>query len=353
MRIIKPKISIVVPVYNSEKYLTRCIDSILTQTFSDFELILINDGSKDKSGVICEDYASKDNRIKAIHAENGGVSKARNLGISIAVGDYLMFCDSDDYVESNWCSSHYEYIAKGEKILPISGIRFVYNFGNHDYKEVLKVFNQKKVSNKGKYFETYKNGLSGSVCCKIYERSIIVENSIFFKDNVNRAEDLLFNLSYMKHIDSYITIPLITYNYVHSNENSLINTYRQDLYSVTAMVFNAWLDYFKNMECSKDDIKEFNTWYYHNFLNCLKNTFDNRNKDNILRKFRHNNFILNTREFIDCIELADMSKEDFRYIKILKTKNFYIVWLLEKMFKVKKRLMRSHVLFSKYFRGNL
>lgn len=347
MSIIKPKISIVVPVYNAEKYLVRCIDSILAQTFPDFELLLINDGSKDKSGVICENYASKDNRIKVIHTENGGVSKARNIGISIAEGDYLMFCDSDDYVESNWCSSLYVYVTKGKRILPISGIRFVYNFRNHNNKEVLKVFNQKDVIHKGEYFETYKNGLSGSVCCKIYERSIIVENSIFFDINVNRAEDLLFNLSYMNHIDSYITIPLITYNYVHSNENSLINSYRLDLYNVTAKVYNAWLDYFKQMECCEEVIKEFATWYYHNFLNCLKNTFDSRNKDNILRKFRYNNFILNTREFIDCLELANMSKEDFRYIKLLKTKNFYIVWLAEQVFKVKKKVRWSLQLISK------
>ena len=91
-----PKISVIVPVYNVEKYLRRCIDSILSQTFSDFELLLIDDGSKDKSGEICDEYAAKDARVRVFHKENGGVSSARNLGLDNAKGDWITFSDSDD-----------------------------------------------------------------------------------------------------------------------------------------------------------------------------------------------------------------------------------------------------------------
>ena len=93
-----PKISVIVPVYNVEKYLRRCIDSILAQTFSDFELLLIDDGSKDSSGEICEEYAGKDARIRVFHRQNGGVSTARNLGIDKAKGEWIYFVDSDDVV---------------------------------------------------------------------------------------------------------------------------------------------------------------------------------------------------------------------------------------------------------------
>ena len=91
-----PKISIIVPVYNTEKYLPRCIDSILNQTFKDFELILINDGSTDLSAEIIEDYARMDKRIKTLHIENSGQGAARNRGLDIATGDYIGFVDSDD-----------------------------------------------------------------------------------------------------------------------------------------------------------------------------------------------------------------------------------------------------------------
>lgn len=91
-------VSIIVPVYNEEKHINRCIDSVLNQTYSDFELLLINDGSTDKSGVICDQYVLKDSRINVFHLENGGVSKARNFGISKSIGEWVMFLDSDDYL---------------------------------------------------------------------------------------------------------------------------------------------------------------------------------------------------------------------------------------------------------------
>ena len=96
-------ISIIIPVYNTSKYLHRCLDSILNQTFCDFELILINDGSTDNSLEILREYEAKDSRIVVIDKPNEGVSSARNQGIEIAQGEYIMFCDSDDYVAENWC----------------------------------------------------------------------------------------------------------------------------------------------------------------------------------------------------------------------------------------------------------
>ena len=92
-----PKVSVIIPVYNVEQYLNRCIDSVLNQTYKDFEIILVDDGSTDKSGEICDVYAEKDSRITVIHKENGGLSDARNFGIDAARGDFLTFLDSDDY----------------------------------------------------------------------------------------------------------------------------------------------------------------------------------------------------------------------------------------------------------------
>ena len=101
--------SVIVPVYNVEKYLSECIDSILCQTFTDFELILVDDGSKDKSGEICDQYAQKDSRIKVIHKENGGLSDARNFGTAASNGKYIVYLDSDDYIsDDNFLSLIYE-----------------------------------------------------------------------------------------------------------------------------------------------------------------------------------------------------------------------------------------------------
>ena len=98
-------ISIIVPVYNTEKFLHRCIDSILAQSYTDFELLLIDDGSKDSSGTICDEYAEKDSRVRVFHKENGGVSSARNVGLDNAWGEWITFVDSDDYIEENFLKS--------------------------------------------------------------------------------------------------------------------------------------------------------------------------------------------------------------------------------------------------------
>lgn len=113
----KPVISVIVPVYNAEKYITGCIDSILSQTFRSIECILVDDGSKDSSGIICDEYALKDKRVKVIHQENGGEMAARAAGVRLAKGKYLYFVDADDQVMSDTLSSMYHYVGDGVDIV--------------------------------------------------------------------------------------------------------------------------------------------------------------------------------------------------------------------------------------------
>ena len=124
-----PEISVIVPVYNVEKYVGRCIDSILNQTFTDFELILVNDGSTDNSGVLCDKYAKSDDRIKVIHKENGGLSDARNCGIDESLGEYLSFIDSDDWVENNFLKTLYDNAIKHKAEIVIVNFHKVLDSG--------------------------------------------------------------------------------------------------------------------------------------------------------------------------------------------------------------------------------
>ena len=105
-------ISIIVPVYNAEKTLPQCIDSILSQKYSDFEVLLIDDGSTDNSGRLCDTYSQKDKRIRVFHQENQGVSAARNLGLEQMKGEFVTFCDSDDWVEDTWLLDYMDSISK-------------------------------------------------------------------------------------------------------------------------------------------------------------------------------------------------------------------------------------------------
>lgn len=132
-----PKISIVVPVYNAEKYLGRCINSILAQTFVDFEVLLIDDGSKDYSGNICDDYALIDMRIKVIHKKNEGVSTARNVGLDSARGEWIAFVDADDFVYPTWLHN-YIVLADGYDLV-------VQGFKNNSYLTYLNKKKQERI----------------------------------------------------------------------------------------------------------------------------------------------------------------------------------------------------------------
>ena len=156
VRELKPKnshdlISVIVPVYNVENYLNKCVESIVTQTYKELEIILINDGSSDKSGIVCDGWALKDNRIRVIHKSNGGLSDARNTGLDIATGEYIVFVDSDDYIDSEMYEKLWTVLKKNGADLAICGFNQVTDKGDPleicglelkdgiiDKKEVLK-----------------------------------------------------------------------------------------------------------------------------------------------------------------------------------------------------------------------
>lgn len=221
-----PKISVIVPVYNVEKYLPRCIDSILAQTFTDFELLLIDDGSKDSSGRICDEKAKKDNRIKVFHKENGGVSSARNLGLDNANGDWIVFVDGDDWVEDCWlqnvsdlmnreyvdslCWNYFQDISgKSSLFYPIERGLWIEK-GNIAMRHlVLKTIYPEYALDKGKHVF----GLS-PVWNKLYLRSVLDKHDIRFDVRLKRAEDVLFNLQYFQRVTSVAFVGACYTHYV-------------------------------------------------------------------------------------------------------------------------------------------
>lgn len=187
-----PLLSIIVPVYNVEQYLPRCIDSILSQTFTDFELILVDDGSTDNSGKFCDEYSLKDNRVIVLHKENGGVSTARNYGLDIAKGDYIAFADSDDYVDSKWLENFIS-VLKDEDII-VQGF-----IGVSDNKEVRSYIPENNCDTNTKLIEKLiDNSVYGYLFAKLFNRSIIEDNHIRFDCKSTFREDEQFISRYME-----------------------------------------------------------------------------------------------------------------------------------------------------------
>lgn len=214
-----PKISVIVPVYNVEPYLRQCVDSILNQTFTDFELLLIDDGSTDCSGAICDEYVSLDARVKVFHTTNRGVSAARNLGMDEALAERITFVDPDDFVESDYLKSLY----KGKDYdLSYVGINR-YNIDNKAI-HVLFSFNLESISGEqlGKKIIEYDLLAIGYVWGKLYKKEIIGLNQICFDERVRIHEDHLFYYDYLIYCQSIYLSDSICYNYTcQTNGTSL------------------------------------------------------------------------------------------------------------------------------------
>lgn len=207
------RISVIVPVYNAERYLDKCIASILAQSFSDFELVLINDGSTDNSGEICNNFAKKDSRIKVIHKENGGASSARNAGMEIAAGDYIAFVDCDDYVETDFLEQLYKIIANTDSDLAVSGCVWEQHGGLEYRRNPAATYTKREYidavcTEKIAYITAY------GPCCKLYKTSFLQENGITFDTAYKLSEDRLFNLDVMACMHRAVSTDYVGYHYV-------------------------------------------------------------------------------------------------------------------------------------------
>ena len=217
-----PKISIIVPIYNMEQYLERCVDSILSQTYKDFEVILVNDGSTDNSDIICDDYAKKDQRIKVIHKRNGGLSSARNAGIKLSKGQWLLFIDSDDCVKQDYVISFFSPLPPQSKRIIIEGQTVISENKTYLYMVKEKIYDEEDIPLAIAEQEVF---LHGSCYSKIYEAKIVKEHQILFNESLFWNEDLLFNFEYFKYIEGMIFKSDVGYCYYECN-NGLHTKYQ-------------------------------------------------------------------------------------------------------------------------------
>lgn len=211
----QPKISVIVPVYNVEQYLCQCIDSILSQSYRNFELLLINDGSKDNSGKICDEYAERDDRIRVFHAENGGVSKARNLGLDYAKGDYVCFVDSDDWIDKDVFSC----VESNMKNADI--VQFGFRKINGSIIEDSNV--PKNILELSTLDYCYLHLYHPAVCGYIVKLDIINNNKIAFPVGIKYGEDQALILKTLMCSSKIIVLDRHFYNY-RIREGSAMNT---------------------------------------------------------------------------------------------------------------------------------
>lgn len=320
-----PKISIIVPVYKVEKYLNRCLDSIIAQTYTDWECILIDDGSPDNSGKICDEYAEKDSRFVVIHQENTGSAEARNIALKNANGEYIICVDSDDWVENNYLEQLYNVASVNDA--DVVGCNLIREYP----RKSVVVKNLMPESNKKCLSDLLTGKLQGYLHLKLIKRTLLVNNNIQFVKDINLWEDMIFSVKVFYYAEKIFSVDIELYHYRY-NPVSLVNTYGE------ARV--------RDLKCAVDEIEKFlfdrNVFsHYYNDLLSIKS----RVKCEILLESKRKI----QRKYISIYpEVDKMIKKDKTIpylkrlvIKLFMTKHFILGNLILKLIKMRRILIRS------------
>lgn len=326
-----PKISISVPVYNAEKVIHYCIESILQQSFEDFELILVDDGSVDNSGKICDEYALKDSRIRVIHKENGGVSSARNTGIQNSTGEFICFVDSDDFIEKDYL----ELLLDSKRKYPDydniwCGFQTVTDYCRANKKEIIAT-DSEKVSffNTVEIMTLHEKWLDASPCNKLYSRQLISENKLSFLRDLSLGEDLLFNLEYLDCSNGKIlTVNQPLYNYLRDGKQSLDNKYYPDFFDIYKRINGEMYKYAVKWKLSEEQLKKLYNAEFYKYELVLRNTMKKENKSGFVKKLKYNKFVMKTDEFRNSLLNGDCYINKY-YKKAYLSANALGVFLLD------------------------
>lgn len=218
------KISIIIPVYNAARYLAECLDSVLAQSFDEWECLLVDDGSTDGSGAICDSYASLDRRFRVFHTANSGVSAARNLGIGRSRGSYIAFVDSDDWIERDYLSQLLDAIEGGEVQLALCGMKIVRENGVELREPEPGAFSIEK-ANADRFVDLNRKHLLYGPYVKLYRSDIVLGGAVRFPKGIHFGEDLMFNFDYLEHVRAIAATGEALYNYRAAHTGTLSSSH--------------------------------------------------------------------------------------------------------------------------------
>ena len=233
---VESKVTIAVPVYNVKQYLRPCLESVIQQSYKNLEILLVDDGSTDGSGLICDEYAERDDRVRVFHTENQGVSEARNRGITEASGEYLIFVDADDEIHKDLVMIYMNQV-RPDRVL-LCGFTEM----ELDLRKSVMENSDSQVQeySRAHFYEFYADNLANSPVNKLYRTGLLKKYGIRFPKGKSMGEDLLFNLQYFRHAPKqYLLLELPLYYYRQDREGSLTTEYRKDMFEVQQELFDA------------------------------------------------------------------------------------------------------------------
>mgnify|MGYP004458462943 CR=1 FL=1 len=321
------KISIIVPIYNVEKYIRKCIESIINQTYRNIEIILVDDGSPDNCGKICDEYAKKDSRVKVIHKKNGGLSDARNKGTEVATGEYIMYVDSDDYIELSACEELYNIINAGNVDIVCYNFKKVDELGNIiDNKKIYSQGNSKKeieMSFKDAMIDNlYRKHIRYEAGSKIYANKIA--KKISFPTNM-LAEDFATFYKFLAEARKIIFYDRCLYNYVQRN-GSIMAEKKEKLYLDMFITEKNIYIVMKSICKNYEDKRILENRHFNNLLKIYAKIYYSKDEENLLVKRE-------VEKYIDNISFRFLNmKGKFMYF-LYKTNKNILVLGIKKIYK--------------------
>lgn len=289
----KDLISVVIPVYNVEKYLREAVDSVIVQTYKNLEIILIDDGSPDNCGVICDEYQSKFSNIKVIHKENNGLGMARNSGIEIASGDYIYFLDSDDYIASDEIEKLHAAIIKNRVDMAITGFCSVDDNGN-----ILKIRKYKAEVFSGEKARTEmaprligsasgkKDSLEMAAAGSMYSMNVIKKYNIrFVSERKFKNEDMVFNIDFLQYANGGCVVDS-TGQFYRNNPESLSHRYQEDRFERDKEFYYAMLEKLKDLHYDYTVIERLQRHLFIHVLIGIRQINDKRDMHTFSEKYR-------------------------------------------------------------------
>lgn len=340
------KLSVIIPIYNVEKYLRQCIDSVINQTFRDLEIILVDDGSPDKCGEICDEYAKKDKRIKVIHKANGGLASARNDALDVATGEWIAFVDSDDWLELD---IYEKAVSAGEKY--DVDILFFNSFRNTGSKEIkASMFEKEFFSDDKKYIEL----LQAGVLCKyvvsvpdlcfpwnrIIKRKFIVDHKLYFT-KVKVYEDVIYSISCLQFAKKIAFIEAYGYHYWF-NVLSISRQYNSNRIAADIEVFNEIYKLGEDYHAGYVFYNALNAFIVQSIANNTERCFFNRrNKNSIWMKMKYASSTLKEEPYCTAFLKVDrkLLTKTGKLITILRQHNTFLLYICYLCKTVKRKMV--------------
>lgn len=343
-------LSIIVPIYNIEQFLEQCIDSILSQSFTDFELILVNDGSTDSCGDICDRYATNDSRIRVIHKENGGLVSARKAGLKNASGTYISYVDGDDWIDSDMyhhmiskaqeyncdlvmCDVEHEHYTKKKRDLTDKTLKT----GYYNRKEL-----EEKIFPIMLYSGTFYNfGIYPVIWNKIFRRDKLIKHQFAIDNHIKTGEDAACVYPYFLEIQSmYFMKDRFLYHYRHSSVQMTV-AYDKDSFTRFKSLYN----FFNGTNLAKSEYSSQLDFYYSNSVKTIiSNELKKENQIPFKKKLQNIKEIIefsNSEGFVDRMNIDDFAFKHRLYFRLFKKSHAFTLTVCIKIFKILSQLFAN------------